>query len=476
VYVIDANTLSQTEAVPLRYIPKQVAVSGDKLYISFERQNVLYVAETLASKNGRYSNIGFIPQYLSVENDKLVAVQGSFVILTDLNTLTTTQTGIPANAVRISGGRIYTSGSNFLNIYNANTLAQEGSIYTGSTISAFTVNGDYAILGGKVFSISQKTMLFNTNDTILAQRGNTIITNNGVFSIADGAFISTYKVSGSIFYLSPEFDFYYLKDNKIMLSKSADGEDLTEAPQITGIEENGNYNMGVSIGFSRGVGYVDTQKIESGAYYNAGGYHMFTLMLSCGIRKTIKFYIMPVLAGIRISGGNRSINVGDKINLSVQFLPSGTRSVEVTFSTANPDIVAVTHDGTVTGLKEGTAIVKVTTAQGGFTDECAVTVSRMLIEFRKDSGYATDRNNVLVNGIALGTFAGDIIGAVQTEGVAEVVNRDGQKMEGAVGTGMYLVLKNKADMEIDRLMLSVRGHQRRRLSFCGRLLRSCWYS
>lgn len=456
-YVVDAKTLSQTDTVHLRFMPRQVAVSGNKLYVSFKNQSVIYTADTAFPGSGQYADIGYIPQSFSVENDKIATVQGSFVLLTDLKTLTTTQTGLPAYSVRISGGKIYISGSNYLNIYNADTLASEGSFYTGSTTNSFIINGDYAILGGKVFSISQKAMLFNTYDTILAQRGNTVITNNGVYSISDGMFISSNKISGSLFYLSPEFDFYYIKDNKIMLSKSADGGDLTEPPQITGIESDGSYQKGVIISFSSGAGYVDDQKIESGSYFDTGGNHTFTLVLSCGIRYAIKFYIQPVLTGIEIVGGNRSINVGDKINLSVRYLPAGSSAVEVVFSTENKDIVQVTANGTVTGLKEGTAVIKATAAQGGFTAECVITVSRMLIEFKKDSGYTADRNYELVTGIALGTYAGELVSAVQTEGAAEVLDLSGNKTEGVVGTGMYLVLKSKDGTELDRLKLSVRG-------------------
>jgi len=456
-YIIDAQSLTHVETVPLRYIPRQVAVSGEKLYISFRNQSALYTAETASPANGKYISTEFIPQYFSVENDKLVTIQGSFVILFDLTTQNTTHTGIPASGVRINGGKIYTSSSSLLSIYNAETLTPEGSIYTGVTITSFTINGDYALMGGKVFSISQRAQLFNTNDTILAQRGNTIITNNGVFSITDSAFISSYKVSGSMFYLSPAFDFYYLKDNKIIMSKSADGKDLTEIPQVTGIESNGSYQKGVNIAFTSGIGYVDTQKINSGAYFNDGGDHTFTLVLSCGIKKTIKFNIMPVLTGIKISGGNRSINVGDKINLTVQFLPAGTPVEAVVFSTENTDIIDITSDGAITGLKEGIAVVKATAVQSGFTDECTITISSKLIEFKKDTGFVIDRNSVLVTGIALGTYAEDIINAVQTEGTAKIADKDGSVIEGAVGTGMYLVLSNQDEVELDRLMISVKG-------------------
>jgi|GEM_PF-465571 len=456
-YVVDAKTLTQAETVPLRYIPRQAVVSGNKLYISFKNQSVIYSTDTALPGGGKYTNIGYTPQSFSVENDKIAAISNSFVMLTDLNTETTIQTGLTAYAVRISGGKLYIASSNYLNIYNLNTLAAEGSLYTGLTTTSFTINGDYAIIGGRVYSISQKAMLFNTYDTILGQRGNTVITNNGVYSISDEMFISSYKISGSQFYLSPEFDFYYVKDDKIMLAKSANGMDLTEPAQITGIENGGSYQKSVTISFSSGVGYVDDQKIESGSYYNAGGHHTFTLVLSCGIKQTIKFYIQPVLTGIEIVGGNRSINVGDKINLSVRYLPAGSSAVEVVFSTENPDIVQVTPGGTVTGLQEGNAVVKATAVQGGFTAECVITVSRMLIEFKKDSGFMVDRNYELVTGIALGTYADELVSAIQTEGVAEVLDLVGNRTDGIVGTGMYLVLKSKEGTELDRLKLSVRG-------------------
>ncbi|PKM62820.1 MAG: hypothetical protein CVU97_03240, partial [Firmicutes bacterium HGW-Firmicutes-21] len=121
------------------------------------------------------------------------------------------------------------------------------------------------------------------------------------------------------------------------------------------------------------------------------------------------------------------------------------------------DIIMVDQHGTVTALKTGVATVRALTLHGAFYDECIITVSEFLIRFDSSTPYKVDRDNRLVIGVGVGTFATEIISALNVDGSAEILDQNGNKADGVVGTGMVLVLKNNNDDEIDRLLFSVKG-------------------
>lgn len=456
-YILDSSTLIQVDKIPLLYIPRQVYVSDEKVYVSFMHESYIYSANVALAEFGDYINVGFNPQSLSVTDNKLVTIKEGMVVIADLNTAIVTETEIPASGVYAANDKIYTSSGSILNIYDFETFESIGSISAGVNIGSFIISGNYAFIGNRVFNLEDRELLNVVGDKIYAHRGNTVLTSRGVYSLSDGKYISNYKSTGKFFYLDNKFDYYTVAENKITLVKNAHGSDLTEFPEITGIEENANYNKGISIGYSYGIGYIDTEKIKSNTFYTKGGAHMFTLILSCGIKKEIEFSIVPAVNGIQIIGGDRSINIGEVINLRVRYLPEGSAPEEVRFETANTDIIKVNENGSVTGVKDGTAKVRAYTADGKFSDTCTITVNKLLIRFASDSAYKVDRNNLLVIGVPAGTSAGDVINAVATDENIEILDKDGNRIDGIIGTGMCLLLKNENGEELDKLTFSVWG-------------------
>ena len=69
-----------------------------------------------------------------------------------------------------------------------------------------------------------------------------------------------------------------------------------------------------------------------------------------------------------------SLKTGESKDLTVTVNPADATNKEVTFSVTG-DAVTVDANGKVTGVKEGTATVKVTTVDGNFSDTCTVTVA-----------------------------------------------------------------------------------------------------
>jgi uncharacterized protein YjdB len=83
--------------------------------------------------------------------------------------------------------------------------------------------------------------------------------------------------------------------------------------------------------------------------------------------------IIPV-TGVTVAPTILSINVGSTSPLTATVLPANATNKSVTWSSNNPAIATVSGTGVVSGIKEGSAIITVTTVSDGFTATCAVTV------------------------------------------------------------------------------------------------------
>lgn len=456
-YIIDANTLLQIEEVPLYFIPKEISIYDTKLYISFMNERFVYSSGVFDAVNGVYLDIGFSPQSLSVSDDKLVTIKNGMISITDLSTWLTESTGISAYKVMAVDGKIYASSGSILNIYDINTFLKTGSISTGVNISSFLISEDYAFIGEHIYELSTNSLLINTGDRINAHRGNTVFTSKGVFDIAKAKYISGFSHTGYYHYLDQSFNYYVITDQKIIKIKSADGVDLTEKPIISGVEADKNYYDGVTPEFSFGIGYINTEKISSGSVFKKGGVHKFTLILSCGIKYEYDFRIIPAVSGIEIIGGNKRINLNETVRLSIKFIPEGSASTEVHFSSLHSDVVSVDEHGRVTGIKEGIAIIRAETADGRFSAECKMIVSKKLITFKPDSDYKIDRDNSVIYNISPGTAEGRLYKNLVENGSFEIINEDGKKTDGLLRTGMLLILKNDKSEILDRLTLSING-------------------
>ena len=70
-----------------------------------------------------------------------------------------------------------------------------------------------------------------------------------------------------------------------------------------------------------------------------------------------------------------SVNIGEKKTPSYAVIPGNASNKAVSFMTGNASIASVNEaTGEITGVSKGSTIITVTTADGGFTDTCAVTV------------------------------------------------------------------------------------------------------
>ncbi|HOW81820.1 MAG TPA: Ig-like domain-containing protein, partial [Spirochaetota bacterium] len=81
------------------------------------------------------------------------------------------------------------------------------------------------------------------------------------------------------------------------------------------------------------------------------------------------------VSGVSLDEETMSVKVDETFTLSATVEPANATNQNVTWSSSDEDVASVTG-GLVTGLADGTADITVTTADGGKTDLCTVTVTK----------------------------------------------------------------------------------------------------
>lgn len=80
------------------------------------------------------------------------------------------------------------------------------------------------------------------------------------------------------------------------------------------------------------------------------------------------------VTGVTISDDTLELMVGESENISASVAPRDASNKRLTWESDDEDVATV-NGGRVTAVGRGTATITVTTVDGGFTDECVVTVS-----------------------------------------------------------------------------------------------------
>lgn len=88
---------------------------------------------------------------------------------------------------------------------------------------------------------------------------------------------------------------------------------------------------------------------------------------------TVLTATVPV-TGIALSQKTASMKVGDTTKLTATVAPDNATDKTITYKSSDEKIATVAPDGTVKAVAVGTANITATTADGGFTASCAVTV------------------------------------------------------------------------------------------------------
>ena len=141
---------------------------------------------------------------------------------------------------------------------------------------------------------------------------------------------------------------------------------------ITWSLSNGNLPYGLSLNTSTGVIYGTPTAVGTINFTikaeNALGSHTKTLSITTN-SSNIK------VTGVTVTPKTASIATGTGRTLLAMVAPLNATNVSVTWRSSNTNVATVSTNGTVMGLSAGTAIITAKTNEGGFQDECTVTVS-----------------------------------------------------------------------------------------------------
>lgn len=95
------------------------------------------------------------------------------------------------------------------------------------------------------------------------------------------------------------------------------------------------------------------------------------LTATCNI--TVVDSSVPV-TGVALSETSLNLKVGDSAQLNATVIPEDADNKKVTWNSSDSSVVTVDNTGSLTALRAGTAVITVTTEDGGYTASCAVTV------------------------------------------------------------------------------------------------------
>ena len=93
-----------------------------------------------------------------------------------------------------------------------------------------------------------------------------------------------------------------------------------------------------------------------------------SLTLTCDVT------VIPRAESVTLDTKTKTLNEGDSFVLNATVNPSDAWDQRITWSSSDRNIATVNSSGRVTGVKDGTAVITVTTVDGGLTDTCTVTV------------------------------------------------------------------------------------------------------
>ena len=86
------------------------------------------------------------------------------------------------------------------------------------------------------------------------------------------------------------------------------------------------------------------------------------------------FTLIRSVEGVTLEPQAAELTVGESLTVNAVVQPADATNANVSFTSSAPAVVTVDENGVVTALKPGQAVITVTTADGGFTASCALTV------------------------------------------------------------------------------------------------------
>lgn len=129
-----------------------------------------------------------------------------------------------------------------------------------------------------------------------------------------------------------------------------------------------------------------------------------------------------------------SVETGSTIQLTETISPSNASNKSVSWSSGNTSVATVNSSGLVTGISAGTAVITVTTADGGYTASCTVTVANAIMyDYVPATSMEVGKKYLIANGNSGSVYllSNQSGGSRQLVGVAATVSNNRISINGA---------------------------------------------
>ena len=101
------------------------------------------------------------------------------------------------------------------------------------------------------------------------------------------------------------------------------------------------------------------------------------------------------VTGVSLNKSSASINVGANETLTATISPNDATNKDLVWTSSNTTIATVSSNGVVTGVAVGTAVIVVSTSDGGFTATCNVTVNAAVSRPNGNGGVSVEADGTL---------------------------------------------------------------------------------
>ncbi len=117
-----------------------------------------------------------------------------------------------------------------------------------------------------------------------------------------------------------------------------------------------------------------------------------------GYSATCTVTVTVPVTGITCSQESITLLDGATAKLDFTVLPENASNTDLTFVSSDPAVASVDSDGTVKGLKAGTAVITATTVDGGFSASVSVTVyfSSNLVIYNESNSSILSGNEIII--------------------------------------------------------------------------------
>lgn len=116
------------------------------------------------------------------------------------------------------------------------------------------------------------------------------------------------------------------------------------------------------------------------------------------------------VTGITLTPDTLTLKIGDSKDLSWTITPYTATNKKITFASSNTSVVTVSATGKLKAVGAGTAVITVTTVDGGFTDTCEVTVEEgtppLYFDFEGVDGVTSTGTGYITSENTLDTIQG----------------------------------------------------------------------